>query len=233
MQISWRKDPDKLTSILSLPSPRTVSSLPVSQSNNGVYSTSTNLSLQDAQAERFAVEAGVDDEPSLLIGDVNLFLSPYDADDHEVEAIHKDTEWDYVVGEVELMIAVSSQQSKGYGKLAVLIFILYVLQHKDEVANQGQRHKSAVDPHEHTCAQKRGKRLKYLCVKIGKGNLRSIGLFEKLGFVKTASEPNYFGEWELRLSLDDEAGLVERLNGKLKDCAVEVMREVEYRRPSI
>jgi L-amino acid N-acyltransferase YncA len=38
-----------------------------------------------------------------------------------------------------------------------------------------------------------------LRVKIGQGNLKSLALFESLGFRKTTGEVNYFGEWELRL----------------------------------
>ena len=40
--------------------------------------------------------------------------------------------------------------------------------------------------------------LKYLRVKIDKDNVRSLKLFEGVGFVGTSAEPNYFGEVELR-----------------------------------
>ena len=186
--------------------------------------TSSNNAATNTNHRFFAL-AGEEDSAGLLIGDVNLFLSDFDAEEDEEDGTVSAREGNYVVGEIELMIAELSQQSKGYGKLAVLIFIIYVLNHKNAIVNQAEPVTSASS----TLSNPR-KQLKHLRVKIGKDNTRSIGLFEKLGFVKTTTDPNYFGEWELRMEFEHEEKVMERLTEMLSKAGVGWMTEAEYRR---
>ncbi|KAK6529731.1 hypothetical protein TWF281_008893 [Arthrobotrys megalospora] len=199
MQESWREDADKLTFILSLPS-------------TGIKSLGVS---DDTTRKRYIVVEGVDDEPSNLVGDVNLFLY----EDDEEEGIEGEEQRISMIGEIELMIARDECQGQGLGKVAVLVFILYVLHHQREILMQDMIR-----------YEKGGKILKYLRVKIGKENVRSLGLFHKLGFVKTTEEPNYFGEWELRLELDPLDGVVEKVENMLKGCGVEWREEVEFKK---
>ena len=90
-------------------------------------------------------------------------------------------------GELELMIARSEHQGSGYGRAAVLLFIHYIIVHRDDIA-------------EAHCGGKGRGLLTQLRVKIVHTNVRSIGLFESLMFRKKSETPNYFGELELVLS---------------------------------
>ncbi|KAK6334797.1 hypothetical protein TWF718_010242 [Orbilia javanica] len=202
MQKSWREDADKLTFILSVPSIGI-------QSLNG---------SEDIARKGYTVIEGVDDEPSNLVGDVNLFLYEDDEEEEEEEGAENKMA---MIGELELMVARDEYQGQGLGKIAVLVFILYVIQHQREILMQDM-----------VRYEKGGNNLKYLRVKIGKENVRSLGLFQKLGFTKTTEEPNYFGEWELRLKiepLDKVEGEVKQI---LKDSGVEWREEVKFRRVS-
>lgn len=126
------------------------------------------------------------------IGDVNLFISTRDDDDGKQS----------VVGELELMIARKEEQRKGHGRAAILLFLAYILSHQAAILGEyGLEHdrqsKEAFD---------------FFSVKIGEGNSRSTKLFESLGFRKVKDEANYFGEFELRLPVDETGlGEVKRL----------------------
>ncbi|EAW10266.1 uncharacterized protein ACLA_047350 [Aspergillus clavatus NRRL 1] len=109
-----------------------------------------------------------DDAPARMLGDINLFLRL--EDDEEGAGAPQ------LVGEVELMIAEKASQGKGHGRAALLGFLRYVVEHEGEILRE----------------------FAALSVKIGKGNGRSLALFESVGFVKVSEEPNYFGEFELR-----------------------------------
>ncbi|KAF3176109.1 hypothetical protein TWF225_008803 [Orbilia oligospora] len=202
MQKSWREDADKLTFILSSPS-------------NGIQSLNNS---DDASRKGYTVIEGIDDEPSNLIGDVNLFLyeDDDDDDDEQTEVVANGIA---MVGEIELMVARDEYQGQGLGKVAVLVFILYVLRHQQDILMQDMAR-----------YEKGGRILKHLRVKIGKENIRSLGLFQKLGFKKTTEEPNYFGEWELRLKLQPLNEVENGVEDILRDCGVEWREEVEFKR---
>ena len=119
---------------------------------------------------------------SAMIGDVNLFINHVETDYNET----------LLFGELELMIAEKSQQGRGHGRAALLLFMAYILNHEQEIL------------HEYHVSSTPTTRLgfAYFVVKIGEDNTRSIALFESLGFAKTAQEPNYFGEYELRRQID-------------------------------
>ena len=55
--------------------------------------------------------------------------------------------------------------------------------------------------------------LQYLRVKIDKDNARSLALFERVGFVRTSLEANYFGEVELRCPF---------VGGRLRDVEAKI-----------
>lgn len=151
-----------------------------------------------------------DDTPSAMLGDINLFLFD-DDDDEDDEAKPKDSA--SVVGEVELMIAVKSQHRKGHGRAALLAFMYYVLTNTaailDEYTNGKQAH------------------LRYLRVKINKENVKSINLFESVGFVRTGAEANYFGEVELRLQVLGNEKVLEDLENVKGWCGAPSV--LEYR----
>ncbi|KAF8464619.1 GNAT domain-containing protein [Kalaharituber pfeilii] len=175
MQQSWRTDNDKLTFISVLPPP---------------------------EPEKEAVIAEVDDPPENMIGDINLFFFDNDSEDDEdtdgeedEDDINEDDESAEeidsplrITGEVEIMIARRQNQGRGLGKATLLLFLAYVLRNREAVVAD-------------VC--KTGKKgiLSKLCVKIGQKNVRSIALFEGIGFRKRKEKTNYFGEYELYVDL--------------------------------
>lgn len=195
MQLSWREDADKLTFIA--------------------------CRRDIGKSIKGPVDAGVDDAPDLMIGDVNLFLSEIEDEEDDnstpntnglqpsVQLQKGPTD---LVGEVELMIAVPEQQGKGYGRAVLQLFLCWVLDHRDKVV----REKLALleEPGE----------LKKLRVKIHESNCRSLGLFESLGFRRTQDGSNYFGEVEMDVDLQ-----------KMADSHWEVgdWAETEYRQPPL
>lgn len=153
-----------------------------------------------------------DDTPSAMLGDINLFLFD-DDDDEDDEANNKDD--DSILGEIELMIAVKSQHRKGHGRAALLAFMHYILTNIAAILNEYTKGKAA--------------HLRYLRVKINKDNVKSINLFESVGFVRTSAGANYFGEVELRLQvLGNEIVLadLERVKGWYEGPSVLEYREV-------
>lgn len=124
-----------------------------------------------------------DDAPSRMIGDINLFL--IDDDDDEDEPSNSGPR--SVLGEIELMIAVKSQHRKGHGRASLLAFMHYILTNTSSILQEYSKGQAA--------------HLRYLRVKISKDNVKSIALFESVGFVRTSAEANYFGELELRLQV--------------------------------
>lgn len=161
MQRSWRDDKDKLTFIICLPLS--------SQRNDDSHS----------------VRPGEVDSEDLMIGDINLFLFEPDSEEmaQDVQALTPGVKG--VVGELELMIARKDLQRKGYGRVAVLTFIDYILSHWNLIAAE---YAQDSEPPQ----------LSFLRVKVQKTNAGSIRLFESLDFVRTVEEANYFGELELR-----------------------------------
>jgi len=125
-----------------------------------------------------------DDTPSTMLGDINLFLFD-DDDDEEPNSIPITS----IIGEIELMIALKSHHRKGHGRASLLAFLHYILTNTTAILD------------EYTKAKQAAAYLRYLRVKINKENVKSVNLFESVGFVRTSAEANYFGEVELRLQV--------------------------------
>ncbi|KAJ5225391.1 hypothetical protein N7468_006616 [Penicillium chermesinum] len=132
-----------------------------------------------------------DDSPQAMVGDINLFLRVDDGDGGD--------EPPKIVGEIELMIAEKANQRRGFGKAAALVFLRYILQHQQEILSEFIQ--GGIDQETRAKVQKVNDghiSLSCLSVKIGSSNMRSLALFESLGFKKVSPEPNFFGEFELR-----------------------------------
>lgn len=183
MQRSWRQDPDKLTFIACLP----LSSIPTT------------------------ITPKQDDAPSLMLGDINLFLNDDDEDDEDTTTNTTKS----ILGEIELMIAVKSQHRKGHGRASLLAFLHYIFSNTTAILNEYSKEKPA--------------HLRYLRVKINAENVKSIALFESVGFVRTSAEANYFGELELRLQVLGNKNLLgdlEKVKGWTESPSVVEYREV-------
>ncbi|SZF01262.1 unnamed protein product [Blumeria hordei] len=121
------------------------------------------------------IRAGVFASSEFMVGDVNLFISAAD----EIA--------NGFIGELEVMIAPLEARRNGYARTAILGFLRYVSNHTDEILAEYQGQNSEV------------KHLS-LKVKIGSENQKSIKLFESIGFCKTRSDPDYFGEYEFKFA---------------------------------
>lgn len=149
-----------------------------------------------------------------MIGDVNLFLTPSDDDEEEEEEREEDANQEAktsteniartVIGEIEIMIASKQHRGCGLGKEVLNTFMWYILQSLDGIMSE-YREGNVVDAKD-VC-------MKYLRVKIDKDNVRSIKLFESVGFKKVTEQPNYFGELELRWIMEGTS--VEKMRGRL------------------
>lgn len=152
------------------------------------------------------VQGGVDDAEEKMLGDVNVFISPAE-DDPNV-----------LIGELELMIADSAMQGKGYGKLALLAFLKYVVTYEGQILNEYQMWASSKvvanedrASEDHKADQEDNRsgeaverlvqqpRFGYLRARIAETNVRSLALFEHAGLELQSPEPNYFGELEMRM----------------------------------
>lgn len=119
------------------------------------------------------------EEIHAMLGDVNLFIATNEEENGDV----------LLVGEIELMIALKENQRHGLGRAALLIFLNYVLRHQSEILQE-----YFTSPRE----QAQVSQFAYLRIKARETNVRSIALFESLGFKKTEQSPNFFDEFELR-----------------------------------
>jgi len=163
---------------------------------------------KDEKGNRKTVAAGIGDAPDRMLGDVNLFLTPADEDEEGC------------IGELELMIAPSTARRKGYGRAAILTFLLYIENHLEEILREYRTRVSKEG------GKANGKmNLLMLRVKIGSKNQKSIGLFEGIGFVKTGEGENYFGEVEMLFE-----GLIGRgrIGKLLEEFGIEGYREMQY-----
>lgn len=173
MQRSWREDADKLTFIV------------CTHSGEQFYNDIT----QKPQTQ--FMSPGEQDAPESMIGDVNLFLYDDDEeeDDEQTNVAEAPKRPRTVIGELEIMIARHDQRGKGMAQETLSAFISYIQTSLPELLLEYTGADSAV--------------LKYLRVKIDKDNVRSLRLFERVGFVRVSAEPNYFGEVELRTPVVD------------------------------
>ncbi|KAK3308130.1 GNAT domain-containing protein [Chaetomium strumarium] len=160
-QQSWRASHDKLTFIICQP-------------------------LSTGEADGASIHAGGPDAPAKMVGDVNLFLYPYE-EDEDGEQPPSETPG-FCVGEIDIMIADQKHRGKGFGRAAVQAFVQYIFRHLDAVMREYAEDKDMASPPE----------LKMLMAKINQGNATSIALFESLGF-EQEGEVNYFGEVKLVL----------------------------------
>lgn len=169
MQASWRQDADKLTFIICA-SPDT----PTAPSNHSTL---------------VKVTPGTEDAPDRMIGDVNLFLYPCEECDDDIgqQDSHETGKVD-AVGELEIMIAQPGARGKGLAKEALQAFIWYISTSLRSILEEYATGTNDMD---------KLKSLSYLRVKIDKDNTQSLRLFKSLEFSQV-SEPNYFGEVELR-----------------------------------
>jgi RimJ/RimL family protein N-acetyltransferase len=179
MQRSWRQDADKLTFIA-------CTTMDESHDENK-HTTSHSTSLS-------SITPGKQDAPEHMIGDVNLFLYDNDDDEEEDEDEDEDEEEENkeikpIIGELEIMIASPTHRGKGLGQETLRSFMSYIQSSLSGILAEYAAGKHVV--------------LKYLRVKIDQDNVRSVGLFERVGFVRTSAEPNYFGEVELRTPVVD------------------------------
>jgi RimJ/RimL family protein N-acetyltransferase len=140
------------------------------------------------EREHKHITAGQEDAPQGMIGDVNLFLNPDDEDGGADDGKEVQT----LIGEIEIMIAERTQQGKGMGREILLVFMWYIL--RTYTLSMNEYHDSSPNG-------RKSSSLKSLRAKIDKENLRSIKLFEGVGFKKVSETPNYFGEIELRWTI--------------------------------
>lgn len=160
-----------------------------------------------------------DDSPQAMIGDINLFLRVDDGDDGDEEP--------QIIGEIELMIAEKVNQRQGFGKAATLVFLRYILDRQQEILTEFIQRGVERDMREKVQKAITGD-LTFTClsVKIGNTNVRSLALFEGLGFQKVSQQPNFFGEFELRRT-DLECSGIDK---SLQLSGVERYSEVLYTR---
>ncbi|KAL2191824.1 hypothetical protein L209DRAFT_700289 [Thermothelomyces heterothallicus CBS 203.75] len=161
-QESWRASHDKLTFIVCQP-----------------------LAAVEG-GEGGTVQAGGPDAPERMVGDVNLFLYPYE-DEGSIAAVPGAVP-EFCVGEVDIMIADRQHRGKGLGRAVVQAFLYYVHRHLDGIMREYAEDKDMTSP----------PRLKLLKAKINQNNKTSIALFERLGFEQEGAV-DYFGEVKLVL----------------------------------
>jgi RimJ/RimL family protein N-acetyltransferase len=131
------------------------------------------------------------DAPEKMVGDVNLFLFADDEEEEEEEEEGEGAGDEAVIGELEIMIARVEARGKGMARETLCAFMWYITSSLAGILD------------EYRAGEGKTRVLKYLRVKIDKDNLRSLGLFERVGFKRTAAEPNYFGEVEMRTPVVD------------------------------
>ena len=143
------------------------------------------------------IEPRIADSADRMIGDVNLFLveddnEEDDDDQNDTDTVSDNHQVQQLIGEIEIMIARKDLQRRGYGRATLSTFLWYVFSRSKEILDEYAGQADAA------C-------LRYLRVKIGSENARSISLFESVGFFKVTEQPNYFGELELRLKVTERA----------------------------
>ncbi|KAI1798773.1 GNAT domain-containing protein [Daldinia bambusicola] len=189
-QASWRESSDKLTFIVCAPLPQGAATTTTATTTT---TTNDNGDSSDTKEKNGAVIAGVGDAADRMVGDVNLFLSPWDDggegdDNGEGEQKGKEGEAKtYYTAEIDIMIADPGFRGKGLGRAAVATFLSFVRRHLDGILAEYMKglFGSAVSNEKPV--------LKDVVAKINADNKASIVLFKALGF-EQRGETNYFGE---------------------------------------
>ncbi|KAI1104848.1 GNAT domain-containing protein [Jackrogersella minutella] len=173
-QASWREANDKLTFIVCEPLP---------SDDHSHY----NGQQRSAQGhETSVVVAGEADAPPRMMGDINLFLTPWEPDDDTDARVNGDPRETCCSAEVDIMIADQKHRGKGFGRAAVATFLLFVRRNLDGILA------------EYAGAGSGRPALRELIAKINAGNAGSIALFKSLGFEQRGGV-NYFGEIQMVL----------------------------------
>ncbi|KAH7077349.1 GNAT domain-containing protein [Paraphoma chrysanthemicola] len=139
------------------------------------------------------IRAGIHDAPERMIGDVNLFL--YEDEDEDDATQDSITPNKPIIGELEIMIAAVPARGRGLAHATLLAFLGYISTNMSLILAEyiaGSDEKSE-------------RYLKYLRVKIDQENVKSLGLFGKLGF-QNVGGVNYFREIEMRMQITDGGG---------------------------
>ncbi|KAI1414589.1 GNAT domain-containing protein [Hypoxylon sp. FL1857] len=189
-QVSWREASDKLTFIICEP-------LPLSEDGALGNDNGSNSEL-DAPG----VVAGVADHPDRMVGDINLFLMPWEDPDEEEtngEMVGGDEEKQktYCAAEVDIMIADQKHRGKGFGRAAVATFLLFIHRNLDGILAEYANTNADTSASTSTNGSSRPE-LRELVAKINVDNVGSIALFKSLGF-KQRGDVNYFGEIQMVL----------------------------------
>ncbi|KAK4148155.1 GNAT domain-containing protein [Dichotomopilus funicola] len=237
-QASWRASHDKLTFIVCQPLPgigtglvATTTTETTAEAATGATTTGTTTATPapaaTAPPPAKPITPGIPDSPTHMIGDVNLFLYPYEEEPDEEDDDDDNVDSSEIIpkactGEIDIMIASPSHRGQGAGRGAVQAFLQYILRNGEGIMREYVEDKGADAGGE---AEGTGEarvvtppRLKMLMAKIGQGNEKSLALFKGLGFVQEG-EVNYFGE--VKLVLREWEGKVGRVQG---------YEEVEYLR---
>ncbi|KAF7509657.1 hypothetical protein GJ744_007528 [Endocarpon pusillum] len=239
MQESWQKDSDKLTFIICQPSPNQADQKLLSHVEPKTHDNADRMIGDVNLFLSFSSE--VDTNPEHQHANEYTVQPPSNLSGDECQSATTTVE---VTGELELMVAVPTCQRKGYGRAALLTFIRYVLMHRSEIiaeflqANPPSKlpsthhrdriHETARTP---TTTRTGSSAELSLTAKISTTNTASLSLFQSLGFIKTAEEPNYFGEWELRLPAamcGDGPDSQTEWERKLERWEVTAWREMRY-----
>ncbi|KAI1328838.1 GNAT domain-containing protein [Xylariaceae sp. FL0255] len=175
-QQSWRDSHDKLTFIVCEPWP---------------------ISTDNAN-DPAIVYAGEVDTAVEMLGDVNLFLTPYDEDnedEEEKQSIAGGTSTNkspvvWLKAEIDIMIASAKDRGKGRGKAAVEALLEFLRRNLDGILEEYHHTNTKKD----TKSEEGSPRLRHLFAKMNTENRGSTALFHSLGFVPTPGGPDYFGE---------------------------------------
>ncbi|KAH8195946.1 hypothetical protein TruAng_009895 [Truncatella angustata] len=188
-QTSWRTSADKLTFIVCKP----LESIPA-----------------------VAVIAGEADDNERMVGDINMFLTPWEEDEaaEDGETQHAAgvplsmtnridaSAQRYCVGEVDIMIADTANRGKGLGKAAVSTLLWFI-----------RRNVSAIlAEYAASTEEKNNLEMKELLVRIQATNEGSQALFRGLGFERRG-DINYFGEVEMVLKNFNHGEGIKRVEG--------------------
>ncbi|RMZ91580.1 hypothetical protein DV736_g1174, partial [Chaetothyriales sp. CBS 134916] len=208
MQRSWRSNYDKLTFIV--------------YSYGGGYETRTDIDKRNRQLSEKGMVGDVnlflfldDDDDNNDVGNNdghavndtnNININDNGNDDGSHDRNNK-----IVIGELELMLAEPSARGRGLGSAVLLALLMYVVKHEREIVagflsdgydGEGEgRNKRICKERGGDGGERKGKKntkIEHFRVRIAKDNIRSLKLFEGLGFKRTSAEPNYFGEIEMR-----------------------------------